>query len=48
MQNKKIEEEYHVLPHIDAKKKVPVSREYTEAMEGTCNLRSAITIHNNT
>ena len=31
MQNKEIEEEYeyHILPQIDAKKKDPVSREYT-------------------
>ena len=29
MQNKEIEEEYHLLPQIDAKKKDPVSREYT-------------------
>ena len=29
MQNKVIEEEYHLLPQIDAKKKDPVSREYT-------------------
>ena len=29
MQNKEIEEEYHILPdQIDAKKKDPVSREY--------------------
>ena len=29
MQNKEIKEEYHILPQIDAKKKDPVSREYT-------------------
>ena len=29
MQNKEIEEEYHILSQIDAKKKDPVSREYT-------------------
>ena len=29
MQNKEIEEEYHILPQVDAKKKDPVSREYT-------------------
>ena len=29
MQNKEIEEEYHVLPSINATKKYPVSREYT-------------------
>ena len=28
MQNKEIEEEYHLLPQIDAKKKDPVLREY--------------------
>ena len=28
MQNKEIEEEYHLLPQIGAKKKDPVSREY--------------------
>ena len=47
MQNKEIEEEYHLLPQIDAKKKDPVSRDYTKAMGGTYNFRSAITIHNN-
>ena len=44
MQNKEVEEEYHLLPQIDAKKKDPVSR---EAMGRTYNFRSAITIHNN-
>ena len=29
MQNKEIEEEYRLLPQIDAKKTDPVSREYT-------------------
>ena len=29
MQNKEIEEEYHLLPQTDAKEKDPVSREYT-------------------
>ena len=29
MQGKEIEEEYHLLLQIDAKKKDPVSREYT-------------------
>ena len=35
MENKEIEEEYHLLPQIDAKKKDPVSREYTLTMDGT-------------
>ena len=29
MQNKEIEEDYHLVPEIDAKKKDPVSKEYT-------------------
>ena len=29
MQNKEIEEDYHLVPQIDAKKKDPVSKEYT-------------------
>ena len=29
MQNKEVEEEYHLLPQIDAKKKDPVWKEYT-------------------
>ena len=47
MQTKEIEEEYHLLPQSDDKKKDPVSKEYTQAMGGTYNFRSAITIHNN-
>ena len=29
MQNKEIEEDYHLVPQIDVKKKDPVSKEYT-------------------
>ena len=29
MQNKEIEKDYHLVPEIDAKKKDPVSKEYT-------------------
>ena len=29
MQNKEIKKDYHLLPQIDAKKKDPVSKEYT-------------------
>ena len=43
MQNKEIEEEYHLLPQIGAKKKDPVSREYAWAMGGTYQK-----CHNNT
>ena len=45
MQNKEIKEEYHLLSQTDAKKKDPVSREYTWAMGWNIQLQKR---HNNT